>query len=171
MGYYHTCKGCKFEGQCQEREMLRQALKSLRVTSVKHVCKWRAPIYRPGDPVKATLKIYDEHDGCDQTFKAWFIRQKSGQSAIVFIPPGSLSEEFGEDWPFEPRARGYVRCTYDRLRAGDHEPRMVCPVCREVPSITGDQAAHCNSSVCYRPRGCLSGKATFAPSKDRGAGR
>lgn len=136
------------------------------ITSVKHVCKARVPIFDPGDQVLVEVHMFDEYDGGGYgmtksvfgKFRGVFIQQKSTKG-ICFIKPGTVCEEGGttDDSKFTPRndGNGYVKVLLLRIEKIEGAERLnmeECKFCGGHTHITG--VCGQGSDDYYRPASC-----------------
>lgn len=127
---YRTCFGCvKAKEPCDHREILRQKLSGLGLTSIKFVCRERKAPYEPGDPAWVELYVSDpdEDQGYSASFPATIIRL-DGTKAVARVDAGAKSDCGCYD--FEPKnENGFVKrpLKWFSHRVGDR--RIVCPIC------------------------------------------
>ena len=115
MTYFSTCTGCGVaRSDCQTLIAVKKAIAGLRITTVRHRCAQREPMYRPGDAVWIKTVAWQGGDEepplCE--FPGVFIEQKQ-RKAIAFIKPGSL--DGSGDEVFSTDGRGYVKVPLSRL--------------------------------------------------------
>lgn len=131
MTTFSTCTGCKAKGDCEHAAAIKKAVKGMFVTSIKHRCAHRDPLFKPGDPVTVeTWSCMNDPDAGMEYFPGIFIAQKATK-AICFIKPGTDG--------FETAGKGYVKVTLSRIktRDGDRVDVRECEFCGERPALTG----------------------------------
>lgn len=113
-----TCNGCATDGACDIQKEKRAALRGLGITSAKFVCRDRADVFLPGEPVIFTTYVaddYDERGGSVQVSYRGYCIKQTGTKIFGFIKPGE-EDVGGEGIPFEPRSNGFVKMTMKRVR-------------------------------------------------------
>ena len=162
-----TCNGCKFSGDCDHARHLRTSLKLFGIRSLKFACAKRENVFAPGQPVIFQTWT-TEDDGDDDrrrvevTYPGYVIEQMGGK-VFGFIEPGT-ADAGGEEYPFEPKAGGYVKMPLSRVRADSkREPGDArrCGWCSSHPGV----GAGCGYDPAYTPRGvCLKPLRVLTPA-------
>jgi len=167
MTYLSACMGCAANAQkCPTRESIRAAVRGRHVTSIRHRCADRIPLYAPGAPVLVKTSAWlsrDQDEDYSNPPKLWFpghfIRQK-GSSAIAFIKPDTRATDDAEQ-SFETTGQGFVKVPFSRLKhsaGGLHIPMDECSLCGRIAALIYD----CN----LEPPDCR-WKAESAPVRGR----
>lgn len=162
MTHLSVCTGCASQAlACPTRDKLRAAVRGLGVTSIRHRCHERIPLYAPGAPVLVKTSAWlsrDDAESVDVPPKTWFpgffIRQK-GNSAIAFIRPGTMEAYDDSGHTFETIGEGFVKVPFARVMPrGDDKPIPVdeCRLCGRIVALVSE----CNLA----PADCPCGKAT-----------
>lgn len=144
---YQTCVGCAFgTGACQAREKIKAHVKGIGVTSIKWRCKFRRPVYLPGEAIWVNLFVGMEDHGDSwgreeaafADFPGTVIRLR-GSKAVVFVSPGTMSD--GEEYLFEPTkgGNGHVKIPISRTRRRDAIREHVCPACESIVRFSGHE--------------------------------
>jgi hypothetical protein len=155
MTYFHTCVGCKAKGNCEQVDRIRSALKGTRVTSARHSCKTRVPMFEPGEAIMAVVTLRwnpsGEYGGSEpetHEYPGVFIAQK-GPRALVYIRPGTMpsSHHDGDDdsdGAFEPLndGKGYLKVPLGRVKKWEGVLPVdltTCSYCGEYVNLRGCQ--------------------------------
>ncbi len=114
MAVYRTCFGCVLQQeQCTARSALRDAMKGLRVTSVKWRCDSRRSRFQVGDAVWAkTIETIGQEDACFADFPGVVVGI-AGSAALVLIVDGVRSKCGGHR--FTAGDGGYCKLPLIRL--------------------------------------------------------
>ena len=107
-----TCHTCATpSATCPVRDVLRESLKGLGITTVRHRCGEYRPAFEPGEAVKVTTLAWLHRNDDDPppklTFPGHFIRMDRTK-ALVFVPAGA-EDLNGEGVTFEPNSNGYLK--------------------------------------------------------------
>lgn len=161
MTYYHTCRGCSLFGKpCARRDSIATSIKGLGLTSVKHRCAERVPMFRSGQSVLVLTVAFYADDDLDKAPLAWFpgwIIDQTGTTVIAFIAPGTPAFRGADpENTFEPCGSrpGYVKVPLSRIQAhsGGDADITECPSCYARPFLeNGGKCAAIGRSTC--PRG------------------
>lgn len=153
MTYFSTCTGCGVaRSDCQTLIAVKKAIAGLRITTVRHRCAQREPMYRPGDAVWIKTVAWQGGDEepplCE--FPGVFIEQKQ-RKAIAFIKPGSL--DGSGDEVFSTDGRGYVKVPLSRIhpRSGVPPTSVAECHCGDRPGVTGE----CSGNERHAAHTCL----------------
>jgi hypothetical protein len=139
---YRTCTGCVHSsGFCQAREDVKATVKGIGVTSLKWKCKWKRPVYQPGDAVFVETIGY-EPEGDEDVFIGSFpatVIQTKGSKLVCFIEPGVEDEIQGV--PFEPKAHGngHVKVPMIRVTKREGIRESVCEFCNRITRLVGHE--------------------------------
>jgi hypothetical protein len=166
--YWHTCVGCKAKGgDCEHLEAMKKAIRLMGITSVKHVCNARVPMFAPGEQVLVNVFRYvddhgeDDYEAIYGWFRGTFIQQK-GTKGICFIKPGTVRdgcnhEGADEEDKFKPKndGVGYVKSLLSRIKRIEGEELANVEECRfcgcraHLTGICGHTTeAQCQPSQC-----------------------
>lgn len=141
MTVYRTCHNCAVDaGDCPTRKALRVALAGHRVTSVKHRCAERVPLFAPGNRVTVTWTIDEVADHPDNdgygpprwvahTWPATVVAEKGGKFIICVDDVDSDGEYPASEWL--KTASRYAKVVAGKLKPLDEPKRLVCE-CGEV---------------------------------------
>lgn len=150
MTFYRTCHNCAIDaGECLTRKALRAALAGMHVTSVKHRCPDRAPLFHPGDRATVTWTINereahpdyeggasDPEDWAEHTWPATVIREKGGKFIICVDDVDSDGEFPAREW-LKNDSR-YAKVAAGKLKLLDEPRRTVCARCENLEgNLTG----------------------------------
>lgn len=142
---YQTCIGCVHgTGYCHEREATKAKVKGLGVTSLKWKCKFRRPVYEPGEAVWVSLFVgmYEGDWGIETPDYADFpgvvIRLK-GSKAIIFVEPACMCR-YGE-YAFAPRndGNGHVKVSLIHVKRREAVREHVCKGCERIVRLAGHE--------------------------------
>lgn len=144
---YQTCRGCAHgAGFCQAREDVKAHVRGIGVTSIKWKCRWRRPVYQPGDAVWANLFADTEPDddgwGGDRSvfrdFPAVVIKV-FGSKTLLFVEPGAFDEY--EEYQFAPAkgGNGHVKIPLIRTRRRDAIRESICAGCQMITRLKGHE--------------------------------
>ena len=153
MARLSACTGCAITSKtCLTAIGLREAVKGLHVTSIKHSCRIRVPLFMPGDPVWVELVMVDDNAAdeyrqgtrYDTEYPGVFLDQTKSRG-LVFVQHGARArgceDTPGEDLEFadkfEPRGKGFARVPLSRMSAREGERVSVdqCRQCGVIPAI------------------------------------
>lgn len=141
MAFLHTCKTCvRKDVDCAARERMNAEARRLGISSLKHRCAEKKPLFAPGDPVLVkTIPTYDsdpEYQVPRLWFRGHFVCWSADGRPVVFVTPGTQAEE-DEDWTFDPQSSGFVRVAISRVAPGSGDRRDVrsCFQCGATPGL------------------------------------
>lgn len=141
MTFYRTCHNCAVDaGECPTRKALRAALAGMHVTSVKHRCPDRLPLFRPGERATVTWAIdevadHPDNDGyapprwVEHTWPATVVSEKGGKFIVCVDDVDSDGEYPATEW-LKSSSR-YAKVVAAKLKPLDEPKRLVCQ-CGEV---------------------------------------
>lgn len=141
-----TCNGCAYDGACDLQKEKRAALRGMQITSVKFICRSRANVFHPGQPVIFTTFIADEDDGhrggvCEVCYAGYAIQQM-GTKLFGYIKPGA-DDISGEGIPFEARMGGFVKIPIRRVKPDESREAIDLALCRQC-------GAYANFGQCFK---------------------
>lgn len=158
MTYFTTCKGCKHTEDCEFRTRIKAGIKGLGITTVKHKCFLRSPMFLPGDPVTVSTGVEGEGSygpvWYQADFDGVFIQEMKDRSRVVcFIKPGTEGSTGDEFEPIDGKI-GFVKLPYSRVkkREGERIELKECRGCGGFPELTG-KCGHDGEEL-YRPEEC-----------------
>lgn len=146
MTAFPTCTGCSIvRASCPTLAGLKAAIAGMNVTTMRHRCKARQPMFLPGAPVwvetySNDIKEWEPERGETPIYRDWpavFIRQE-GSKAIAFIQPGALADDDATAFVPKANGRGFVKVTLSRVRAREGaivEDISECKRCGVIPTI------------------------------------
>jgi hypothetical protein len=137
--HFYTCSGCVIEkGECDHRDSLKAAVAGLGIRSLRHVCKARTPLYKPGDAVFVRTAADLGASGDEgEFFIGWYPGVVLGEARtklLVFVKQGTLDET--EDCPFTPRGNGVVKAPRFRVKPRPGVPPTDVTPCEWCGSVT-----------------------------------
>jgi len=147
---YRSCLGCELYRQpCGERDRVREQIRGLGVTSIKWRCKQRTPIIDAGDPVWVdTVNGSDDYDDHGNPYRDEYpgtaIRQV-GTKMLVYIEKHAPGRNAGDDAPFMPRAGGFCKIPFSRIKRREGKREDVCASC-DLPASKGHRGGY----ICER---------------------
>ena len=169
MAYFKSCIGCiSKNSECTERNAIAAAIKGLRITSVKHTCKSRIPIYQSGQKILVLTCTKDAYANADHDdygraeyslnwYPAIFIDQL-GSKALAFIKEGQ--EPIDNDEPFESKnGSGFVKVPFSRTKPSEDKELIEivsCDHCGQIPVF---------GQICQGFDGRMTPKCLLPPTK------
>jgi len=148
--YFHTCVGCaEQKTMCPVREAVKTAVRGHGITSIRHRCPSRRPMYVPGQRVEVlTFSVLDFDGDYGAPPQVWFpgvvVSQTSGR-ILVHIKPGTMDTS-GEH-EFETNGRGYCKSRLSRVRPTSNTELVDlthCKHCGAIPAL-GDPCGNAAS--------------------------
>lgn len=142
MTYFSTCHGCAVEkAKCPTRRALMTAIKGRNVSSLKHKCAAREPIYGVGDPVfvLTTAWIGGDEEPPRRWFPGVFIKPAKTQ-AVCFVAAGATADDKADEVTFEPSGLGFIKAPFSRIKARPGDPTTdvtECVGCGYVVALLG----------------------------------
>lgn len=144
MPYLYTCRTCALPAKtCPTRQTVAKALAALGVRSAKHHCADFRPLFRPGDPVTVETRAWltsrvssyeeQEEEPPILIYRGHFIRYV-GSKAIVFVKPGTPSENGTYRYPLES-PNGFVKASVSRVWPSDWASVLDTTECRQCGSM------------------------------------
>lgn len=136
MTFYRTCHNCAVDaGECPTRRASRNALAGAQVTSVKHRCPDRKPLFARGQRATVTWLIDEAAEVGDyelpilveHSWPATVIREKGGKFIICVDGVDSDGEIPASSW-LKNDSR-YAKVTANKLKPLDEPARTVCDRC------------------------------------------
>ena len=160
MTAFRTCKNCIREAApCERRDALKASLRGLSVTSVKHRCAGRQPLFSAGQRVSVTWPVGDFDEGySDETWGATVIKEVGPRFLIKVDDANSDCDTPAKGYVKNPSL--FAKTTAARLTALDEPIQAICPTCDRVGlgayGESGCYGQPASPGVWgYRPTGCL----------------
>jgi hypothetical protein len=160
-----TCNGCAYDGACDRQKEKRAALRGLGISSVKFICRDRASVFSPGQPVIFTTFVSNEWDGDHETievsYPGYCIEQR-GTKVFGFITPG-VNDASGEGIPFDPKNHGFVKISMRRVKPDETRNAVdlsACSWCGAYPSLGQcfKDPHHTPAGACAKERSAIQEK-------------
>lgn len=157
MAYFHTCKTCSSKDGCDIKQGLKNSIRGLNITSLKHKCDGYNSIYEEGEPVFVTLYVckytgpMGETDCFEETYEANFIGwSKTGIKAVCFISNNAPSLE-DEDikYSHEGNRKGYVKITLKNVTKNENGFFYIPKHCIWCNAIIFDEKCSCDNSIVF----------------------
>lgn len=178
MTVFRTCKNCVREKEpCERRDGLRASLAGLGVTSVKHACKLREPLFAVGQRVTVTWPVVlDEEwirEANEETWPATVLKESGSRFLIQVDDTASNHETPAKEYVKNPSL--FARTTAARLRPLDEPARDVCPACHRVGAGGFGEGgcygydAKAGGGFAHRPRGCAALSSEVQPGSPSNA--
>ena len=150
MTYFHTCVGCaEQQTACPVREAVKSAVRGHGITSIRHRCSTRRPMYVPGQRVEVlTFCDLDVDPEEWPPPRVWFPAVVVSQTAgriLAHIKPGTM-DTTGE-YEFATKGRGYCKSRLSRVRptsSAELVDLTHCDQCGAIPAL-GDPCGNAAS--------------------------
>lgn len=168
MTVFRTCTGCKYQpGPCGPRDVLKAAIKGLRITSVKWRCSARVPRFVPGDPVWAETVADKAPEFPEEVYRddfpAIFVEAR-GSNGLVFIETAAPAREEEHVCFVAEKPGAFCSIPLARLKPRDAAKQRVCAYCSMPESLE-----HPEGYICAPPanaRKWIGGEAAEVASKE-----
>src|SRR5574337_881347 len=93
MARFITCVGCSLKKRCEKLSAMKNGIKGMGISSLRHSCKERDPEFKPGDPILVTTMADGEPYGGDDyysessiikgEFRGWFVQECKKQTYVI----------------------------------------------------------------------------------------
>lgn len=150
MTHYQPCVGCAVPpATCAVRIRLRDALRiggGLKITQIRGNCSERVQVLAPG--VQVRVRTYVDGDpvppdgGSDRVICIWpgvvISENVRTRKAIVFVRPGAMALEGGEQFVPKMGNEGFLRLSFKHLTPIPGAPRIdvtTCNRCAKIPTL------------------------------------
>ena len=152
--HFYACTGCVAEKtDCEHRARIKAAVAKMGVRSVRHTCKARVPLYRPGDAVFVET-CAEVGASEEEFFVSWFpgviLDVTYSGKCLVFVKDGTL-DETGEA-EFIPSRNGVVKAPLSRVKPRPGVPPVDVSPCRWCAAVTS-VGQQCGRDPHYTPLG------------------
>jgi len=140
------------KAECEHRSRIKAAVAKMSVRSVRHTCKARVPLYRPGDAVfvkTANDMNAPEDDFCIAWFSGVFVAQK-GRLALAHVADGTECEDGVRT--FVANGSGVVKVPLSRVKPRPGAPASDVSQCRWCAAMTAI-GQKCGRDPHYTPPG------------------
>lgn len=131
MTAFRTCKNCVADGACELRDALKRSLVGLGVTSVKHRCAARRPVFVSGQRVSVSWPVGDFDEGySNESWTATVIKESAPRFLIKVDDADSDCGTPAKEYLKNPSL--FARVVAGRLTPIDEPIQPICPACERV---------------------------------------
>ena len=136
MTYYATCRHCQKSDGCPIKAEIADKIRGIGITTFKHRCAERVPLFKRHDPIVARLQSFGDEFGNSYAgdFPGWFVGLYKETKPLIYIPVGTRDSTSNVEFE-QANGKGFCRVAWSRLLP--RETSDASPLCDKCDGING----------------------------------